>query len=259
MEEPKLLHETEKASLYLADSLRDYKVPGATKPVIAMEVRDSFEGKIPETIDEAIDLMLEKYDSSHGTLSLARLNDDKYKHIKLLRQEAVKSIDKPFVEGDLNLFVREAAHCWPQGHPLMMESYPRNLNSMRVSSREEDIVFYIGNTPKQIKKAFIECGLLEYFSEHFLASARLFNDMIHEYPVDLKNISSCDELKNHARDTTIGRQEKFDWCGLDTLFPDEAERLERIKEYQRNWFPGEISRVVKADEEFREWLKTLKD
>ncbi len=49
------------------------------------------------------------------------------------------------------------------------------------------------------------------------------------------------------------------WFGLNNLYPDLNERLNRVKEFQEKWYPEEIFRGRKSYEDTRDWLKTLKN
>ena len=49
------------------------------------------------------------------------------------------------------------------------------------------------------------------------------------------------------------------WNGLDILYPDFHERMERIKKFNDRWFPEEVILGRKTYEDSRAWLQSLKE
>lgn len=52
---------------------------------------------------------------------------------------------------------------------------------------------------------------------------------------------------------------KYLWNGLDILHPDFDERMQRIRDFNDDWFSKEIILGRKTYEDSREWLKGLKE
>ncbi len=48
------------------------------------------------------------------------------------------------------------------------------------------------------------------------------------------------------------------WEGLNLFYPDFRDRMNRIAEFQENWFPGETIRARKGYDDLRKYLSSLK-
>ncbi len=120
----------------------------------------------------------------------------------------------------------------------------------------------IRKVPRPFKRKHEEFARLEGFSETNLGKRH--RSGLHKeerrvnYPYDLKSVKDCDELIEYAREHRGLGREKFYWFGLDLMFPDPDERLQRIKDFHKNWYPGEWEKVALEGDECKAWLRSLK-
>jgi hypothetical protein len=58
---------------------------------------------------------------------------------------------------------------------------------------------------------------------------------------------------------TTGIDEDFVWNGLDHLYPNPIERVERMDEYAKKWFPEEFNKIAEAHRKSIDWLNSMRN
>ncbi len=123
------------------------------------------------------------------------------------------------------------------------------------------------NGPKGLGEAITEYALLEEFCECVIGpSIRqvYMHPICDEYKKDLMNATNEDKAIGILREISQNNEHyhikspDMVWQGLNLLYPNLEQRLQRIKEFETNWFPGEIVKARKSYTQSRNWLESLK-
>lgn len=260
----KLIDDNGKAQLYYADSPPKIVEVTDRPGIYVVRFLGLSEEGFPKTADQAIDILTEHRRDWEGL-------PEKYSTFKLTRQEicALMSQEIPLDER-LAKFLYELAHYTPSApikdrqidstNTLTWKRYIAGLVPPTKGTEPIQRVDVV-NTPKTFGRSVVEMGGIEYFCENLLASAKGFQQFKHKYDINIEALQSCGELEDKIKSKPPVHQrypESFDWYGLEVLYPDEEQRLARIKQFHREWFPEEFIRARKGPGEFRKWIKGLR-
>ncbi|HLC84538.1 MAG TPA: hypothetical protein VJH22_01980 [Candidatus Nanoarchaeia archaeon] len=126
--------------------------------------------------------------------------------------------------------------------------------------------YWVKDAKIRISRPLVEYAALEEFCEYVIGPSirRLFSGTdsgVLEAGSELEAEVVMESLRGQDRDSNgwIGGGRSAGWAQLDILFPDFKQRVDRIKEFIADWFPGEIIKGRKSFDDARAWLQSLKD
>ncbi len=177
--------------------------------------------------------------------------------------------------------IREIRHCRDQRDKLLVQFshtqpfYGFNEQNWLTIGRALDCVnlpqrvhgnYAVKNANIRISRPLVEYAALEEFCEYVIGPSirRLFSGTdpgVLEAGSELEAEAVMESLRGQDRDSNgwIGGGRSAGWAQLDILFPDFKQRVDRVKEFIADWFPGEIIKARKSYDDARAWLRSLKD
>lgn len=261
MTAPTLIEENEQVAFYIANSWADELSPEVKKPALIFyrNAYGNLTKSIPSTLNEAIDVFT-SYKPEFEVLF------EKYGH---LQYNAINFWQNG--EKDLR---------YDLGH-MCGEFFPREPNARsEYSLLDFEHFSALKNSPTEYLSRFHEFSCLNTFlREYTFVEERKFGG--YKYSPQLmgkvitaQNLSELEQLMDNSSGEThhcltVDQREKpyrffkcgkgkAKWFGLDLWFPNEQERLDRIKRFINGYWPNEFRLVAEDINKLRDWIKSLK-
>jgi hypothetical protein len=254
MSKLKIMDENEKAVLYL-DSSKSRDHPKENEKVFI--IYDEQEN-CPKSLTEAIDSI---YNHRSG---FSRFGDILESYRDILQEQIIGLYQR----GNWNMVTsrndkideRESELVYGLSHNLdFVPRIPRKKKEIR-----HPLPSYIGNIPSPLLDKFDLFTCLEYFSREMIGfwPDREYVDWsrikdANSFNVEVGRIATKREFSERYMGGVLSPG-KPQWHGLDIWFPDMGERFERIKTYQKNFWPEEVKGAFEDFQKFKDWLVSLK-
>lgn len=261
MPSPILIKENEKVAFYVANSRAEELSPDIKKPALIFyrNAPGNLKESIPSTLNEAIDVFT-SYKPEFEVLL------EKYGHLQY-----------------------DAASFWQNGEKDLMynlghmcgDFFPKEPNGREEYSLLDSEHFSaLKNSPTDFLNRFREFSCLNAFlrmytfvEEKKFGGYKYSPQLVSEV-MGAQNLSELEQLMNNSNGkipycSTVDQKEKpyhffkcgkgkAKWCGLDLWFPNEQERLDRIKRFINEYWPNEFRLVAEDIDKTRDWVKSLK-
>lgn len=208
----------------------------------------------PQDTELTLSALVENIQKSRGRYNNFERILAIHPHTPFSRYEALSAVAKMHSRDEREQEVQEITvkltHVWPW--QFWNDGKRGPLKRMALPAEPHSSV-YAYHGPFELQHPLEVSGVLETVSDRYIGCFRDWSRRVMVAPELLANMNVT-QFEKHMTQVS---EAKGGWYGLDRYFPDPEERFMRLREFQQNWFPGELFKAQEARDAIRAWIASL--